>query len=63
MSDAAQLEHPIPVPAPPAAAPALPSTRRYMLLFIFLIATLILYPFADNSTTEEETGLNEQEST
>jgi hypothetical protein len=51
MSDASPLEHPIPVPsAPTPAAPAPPSTRRYMLLFIFLLATLILYPFADNST-------------
>ena len=49
MSDASPLEHPIPVPSAPAA-PAPPSTRRYMLLFIFLLATLILYPFADNST-------------
>jgi Ion channel len=50
MSDASPLEHPIPVPSAPAAPPP-PSTRRYLLLFIFLIATLVLYPFADNSTT------------
>ena len=50
MSDASPLEHPIPVPSAAApAAPAPPSTRRYMLLFIFLLATLILYPFADSS--------------
>jgi ion channel len=50
MSDASPLEHPIPVPAAPAVPPP-PSTRRYMLLFIFLLATLVLYPFADNSTS------------
>ena len=49
MSEAAPLEHPIPVPSV-AEAPPPPSTRRYMLLFIFLLATLILYPFADTST-------------
>jgi Ion channel len=48
MSDASPLEHPIPVPSAPAAPPP-PSTRRYMLLFIFLLATLVLYPFADSS--------------
>jgi hypothetical protein len=46
MSDASPLEHPIPVPSAPAAPP--PATHRYMLLFIFLIASLIIYPFADN---------------
>jgi Ion channel len=50
MSDASPLEHPIPVPSIPAA-PQPPSTRRYMLLFIFLIATLVAYPFADSSTS------------
>src|ERR1700742_4409219 len=50
MSNASPLEHPIPVPSAPPAPPP-PSTRRYMLLFIFLIATLIAYPFADNSTS------------
>jgi Ion channel len=49
MSEASPLEHPIPVPSAPAAPPP-PSTRRYMLLFIFLIASLIIYPFADNGT-------------
>jgi multisubunit Na+/H+ antiporter MnhC subunit len=49
MSDASPLEHPIPVPSSPAP-PSLPSSRRYMLLFIFLLATLLLYPFADSST-------------
>ncbi len=49
MSEASPLEHPIPVPSLPEAPPA-PSTRRYMLLFIFLLATLILYPFADTSS-------------
>jgi hypothetical protein len=51
MSDASPLEHPIPVTSPPPAAPAPPSTRRYMLLFLFLIATLIAYPLADSSTS------------
>jgi ion channel len=49
MSDASPLEHPIPVSSAPAEPPK-PSTRRYMLLFIFLIASLIIYPFADNGT-------------
>ena len=49
MSEASPLEHPIPVPSAPAEPPK-PSTRRYMLLFIFLIASLIIYPFADNGT-------------
>lgn len=54
MSEASQLEHPVPVSHQPSTfeppAPSAPPTgRRYMLLFIFLIATLILYPFADNS--------------
>jgi hypothetical protein len=52
MSDASPLEHPIPVPslsAPAAAAPS--STHRYMLLFIFLLASLIAYPFADTSAS------------
>jgi hypothetical protein len=54
MSEASQFERPIQVPHHPApdasaaAAPA-PTGRRYMLLFIFLLASLILYPFADNS--------------
>ncbi len=50
MSEASPLEHPIPVPSAPDAPPP-PSTRRYMLLFIFLLATLILYPFADSTTS------------
>jgi hypothetical protein len=50
MSEVSTLEHPIPVPSAPAAPPA-PSTRRYMMLFIFLLATLIAYPFADTSTS------------
>jgi Ion channel len=49
MSEVSPLEHPIPVPSIPAS-PNTPSTRRYMVLFIFLIATLIAYPFADSST-------------
>jgi multisubunit Na+/H+ antiporter MnhC subunit len=48
MSDASPLEHPIPVPSTPA--PTAPASRRFMLLFIFLLATLLLYPFADSST-------------
>ena len=54
MSEASQLEHTLPVPhaTPPAATPAPSATsgRRYLLLFIFLLASLILYPFADNSS-------------
>jgi hypothetical protein len=49
MSEASTLEHPIPVPSVPAS-PTPPSTRRYMVLFIFLLSTLIAFPFADNST-------------
>jgi len=57
MSEASQLERPLPVPhhptapAPETPAPPAPAGRRYMLLFIFLIATLIVYPFADTSAT------------
>jgi len=51
MSDASPLEHPIPAPSSPAQAPAPTATgRRYLILFIFLLASLILYPFADNSS-------------
>jgi hypothetical protein len=54
MSEASQLEPAVPVSHQPStpdapASSAPPTGRRYMLLFIFLIATLILYPFADNS--------------
>lgn len=52
MSEASQLEHSVAEPhvVAPAATPAPPAAgRRYMILFIFLLATLILYPFADNS--------------
>jgi hypothetical protein len=60
MSETTQLQrtgpaaqHPSPsahnMPDPPAAAPG-PTGRRFLLLFVFLLACLILYPFADNSS-------------
>ncbi len=55
MSEVSQLEH-VPLvsnhgsaPAPDAPVTPASSGRRYLMLFIFLIATLILYPFADSS--------------
>jgi hypothetical protein len=50
MSEASPLEHPIPVPPALAATPAATTGRRYLVLFIFLLASLVLYPFADNSS-------------
>jgi Ion channel len=55
MSEASQLERPLPIshhpvsPGEETPAPAAPAGRRYLMLFIFLLASLILYPFADNS--------------
>src|SRR5262249_15881078 len=49
-----QLEHSPSAPHAVAAAvppaPLAPAGRRYLMLFIFLLASLIFYPFADNSS-------------
>jgi Ion channel len=53
MSETSQLEHSVPVshhPPPDVPPVPAPAGRRYMILFIFLLATLVLYPFADSSS-------------
>lgn len=52
MSQTAQIEPAlpsVPTPAEESSTPGKPTGRRFSLLFIFLLASLILYPFADNS--------------
>ena len=50
MSQTAQIEPASSAVTAPPDASAPPARRRFSLLFIFLLASLILYPFADNSS-------------
>src|ERR1700747_3675637 len=49
MSQTAQIEPASSAVTAPPDASAPPARRRFSLLFIFLLASLILYPFADNN--------------